>query len=187
MKPTPRPADVAPGGMGGIQRMPDPTEQSHDRIRRHGMSITFFVLLLVTIAQSVTREIRAEDLLTGLLMFLAGIPMGLGIKTVELRFKMAAAEWRCVLAEIRGYRRVELLATVLLALAATALLPGGAVGLLWGAWAYDFVTYYHDRPQRMRHLYNVVLILEALRTFPSPWLWGVPAFIWGVWLAVAAR
>jgi hypothetical protein len=48
---------------------------------------------------------------------------------------------------------------------------------LWGIWLYDFVTYYHDRPERMRHLYAVTKTLDELRDFPAPWAWAIPALI----------
>lgn len=181
MKPTPRPPDAAPGGMGGIQRMPDPTEREHDRIRRRIMNIAFGILLIAGILSSMHRELRIWDGVSGLLVFVAGIPLGLGIKIIELRFKMAGDEWYRVLRDIPFGRRTELLATGGLVLATLIWLPGAWVAMLTGAWAYDFVTYYHDRPQRLRHLYNVVMILDELRGFPRPWLWPLPAWLWGLW------
>ena len=47
---------------------------------------------------------------------------------------------------------------------------------LWGVWLYDFVTYYHDRPERMRHLYAVTKTLDELRDFRAPWAWALPCW-----------
>ena len=51
---------------------------------------------------------------------------------------------------------------------------------LWGVWLYDFVTYYHDRPERLRHLYAVTKTLDELRDFRAPWAWALPALAWVV-------
>jgi hypothetical protein len=51
---------------------------------------------------------------------------------------------------------------------------------LWGIWLYDFVTYYHDRPERIRHLYSVTKTLDELREFRVPWAWTLPALVWEV-------
>ncbi|MCS7049801.1 MAG: hypothetical protein NZ483_10985 [Verrucomicrobiae bacterium] len=184
MKPNPRPPDPAPGGMGGMQRMLDPSEHAHDRVRRRLMNIAFLLLLIATAVIVWTRDIRGTDILIGVVMMVAGVPLGLGVKTVELRFKMAADEWARVLGELPRRRRTELLATAGLILGAMVMLPVGLVALLWGAWGYDFVTYYHDRPQRLRHIYNVVMILDELRRFPWPWLWPLPALLCGLWWSV---
>jgi hypothetical protein len=48
---------------------------------------------------------------------------------------------------------------------------------LLGIWLYDFVTYYHDRPERIRHLYAVAKTFDDLRAFRAPWAWALPALI----------
>jgi hypothetical protein len=58
--------------------------------------------------------------------------------------------------------------------------PYSCPSALWGLWLYDFVTYYHDRPERLRHLYAVTRTLDELRAFRVPWAWVLPALSWEI-------
>jgi hypothetical protein len=83
-----------------------------------------------------------------------------------------------VLRELPQSRKMELAVYGALALAAFALQPKLLTWALWGVWLYDFVSYYHDRPERIRHLYAVTKILDELREFPAPWAWALPSLAW---------
>ena len=165
-----RPENVAPGGMGGATRMHDPSEAEHDRVRRRTMNIAFVVILLVNVFVS-------GDWLRILLLIIAAIPAGIAIKVFELRFKMAADERRQVLRELPVRKWVVYALLVLPVFFLDASLVTWA---LFGFWGYDFVTYYHDRPERMRHLYAVTKTLDEVREFRAPWAWALPALAWEI-------
>ena len=173
-----RPSDTAPGGMRGATRMYDPSEAEHDRLRRRLMNAAFVVILAATLAQFHWVSLHGWDWLNAVLLIVAGAPLGLGVKVFELRFKMAAAERRRVLRELPMRRKIEF--TIYGALAILLLMsrPFAFTWELWGVWLYDFVTYYHDRPERMRHLYAVTKTLDELRSFRAPWAWALPALVW---------
>jgi hypothetical protein len=177
MNPASRPPDAAPGGMRGSTRMSDPTEAGHDRVRRWLMNAAFVVILAMSIAHWRWIGLGGADWLHALLLAGAAVPLGLAVKTFELRFKMAGQERRRMLAELPARRKIEFAAYTVLALAAFALQPHRLVWALWGVWLYDFLTYYHDRPERLRHLYAVARTLEELRGFKFPWAWPLPALL----------
>ena len=175
-----RPSDVAPGGMRGATRMQDPSEAQHDRIRRRLMNGAFVAMLLLNLAQLHWIGVHGWDWLRVLFLIVAAAPLGLGVKIIELRFKMATEERRRVLRELPRRRRIEFVAYSLLVtivFAAELLLFTWA---LWGIWLYDFVTYYHGRPERIRHLYSVTKTLDELRDFRAPWAWTLPVLAWEV-------
>ena len=180
MNPSPRPSDAAPGGMRGATRMHDPSEAQHDRIRRRLMNGAFVVILLLTIAQLHWVGLRGWDWLRVPLLIVAAAPLGLGIKVFELRFKMATEERRLVLRELPRRRKIDFVAYGLLATIVFALNSLLLTWALWGIWFYDFVTYYHDRPERIRHLYSVTKTLDELRECRVPWAWALPALVWEV-------
>jgi hypothetical protein len=173
-----RPNDAAPGGMHGATRMHDPSEALHDRTRRRLMNGAFVAIFLASLAQAHWIGVSGWDWLSVPLLMVATIPLGLIVKMFELRFKMAAGEWRLVLRELPQSRKMELAVYGALAVAAFALQPKLLIWALWGVWLYDFVSYYHDRPERIRHLYAVTKILDELREFPAPWAWALPALAW---------
>jgi hypothetical protein len=164
--------------MRGATRMHDPSEAAHDRTRRRLMNVALVAILLATLGQLHWANPHQRTFLGALLLIVAGIPLGLAIKIFELRFKMAAAECRTVLRELPTRRKTDLILYGVLASVAFALQPDNILWPIWGAWLYDFVTYYHDRPERIRHLYTVTKILDELRRFPMPWLWPLPALAW---------
>lgn len=180
MKPN-RPTDAAPGGMRGSSRMADPTEAEHDRVRRRAMNVGFLVLAALSTAHVLWLGVRGWDWLAVVLLIVAAIPLGLVVKIFELRFKMTTDERRRALAELPARRQVAFVAYAVLLTGALALNPPLVLWALWGMWGYDFVTYYHDRPERMRHLYNVMKILEELRELPAPWVWTLPALAWSLY------
>src|SRR6059036_3612833 len=101
----------------------------------------------------------------------------MAVKVFELRFKMARAE------RTRALRELPANKWVIYAAAATAVFVLDAPLLTWalaGIWLYDFVTYYHDRPERTRHLYAVTKTLDELRDFRAPWAWTLPALAWEI-------
>jgi hypothetical protein len=187
MNPSTRPSDAAPGGMRGATRMHDPSEAAHDRARRRWMNVAFVALLLASAGQWRWVGVHGWDWLGVLVSMIAAIPLGLGVKVFELRFKMSPAERRLVLNEIPARRNVEFVIYSVLATIAFALLPQMLPGSLWGIWLYDFVTYYHDRPERIRHLYAVTKTLDELREFPAPWAWTLPALAWETIRMIARR
>jgi len=177
MNASPRPPDAAPGGMRGMTRMHDPTEAQHDRIRRRFMNAAFVAILLLNIGQLHWVGVHGWDWLRVLLLVVAAVPLGLGVKVFELRFKMATEERRLVLRELPLRRKLEFVAYGLLAIVVFGLDSVLFTWALWGIWFYDFVTYYHDRPERMRHLYAVTKTLDELRGFRVPWAWALPALL----------
>ncbi|HUJ09611.1 MAG TPA: hypothetical protein VL171_06250 [Verrucomicrobiae bacterium] len=180
MNASPRPPDAAPGGMRGATRMYDPTEAEHDRRRRRIMNAAFVVILLLNLAQIHWIGVHGWDWLSGLLLMIAAAPLGLGAKVFELRFKMATAERRRVLHELPNRKKAEFFAYGILAIIVFALESLRFTWALWGIWLYDFITYYHDRPERIRHLYAVMKILDELRGFRAPWAWVLPALAFEV-------
>ena len=169
-----RPNETAPGGMRGATRMHDPSEAEHDRLRRRVMNIAFVVIVLLNAAQ--LRYVGA-DWRRVLLLIIAAVPAGLAVKVFELRFKMAREERRQVLRELPA---AKFFAYAVLAVVVFALDAPLVTWALVGVWGYDFVTYYHDRPERMRHLYAVTKTLDELRDFPAPWAWTLPALVWEI-------
>jgi hypothetical protein len=166
--------------MGGSTRMYDPTEAGHDRVRRHLMNLAFLVIAALNLAQWYWIGISGWAWINVLLLALAGIPLGLAVKLFELRFKVSADERRLLLGELPVRRNLEFAGYSFLMLAALVLNSLYLTWALWGLWFYDFVTYYHDRPRRMRHVYAVTMILDELREFPRPWLWPLPAIFWAI-------
>ena len=175
-----RPPDAAPGGMHGATRMFDPSEAEHDRLRRRLMNVAFVVILLLNFAQLHWIGVHRWDWLGVFLLILAAAPLGLGVKAFELRFKMAADEHRRVLRELPGRTKIEFVAYAILAVLIFGLESPRLTWGLWGIWLYDFVTYYHDRPERIRHLYAVMKTLDELRDFRAPWAWPLPALAFEV-------
>jgi hypothetical protein len=182
-----RPSDAAPGGMRGATRMRDPSEAAHDQTRRRLMNVAFVAILLATLAQLHWGDPHGCTRLGALLLIAAGVPLGLTVKIFELRFKMAVAERRAVLRELPARRKIELMLYGLLASIAFAQQPYAIIWPLWGVWLYDFTTYYHDRPARIRHLYAVTKTMDELRQFPAPWAWTLPALAWEIFRMTTAR
>jgi hypothetical protein len=182
-----RPNDAAPGGMRGATRMYDPSEAVHDRTRRRLMNVIFVVILVATLVQLHWGDPHGITWLGALVLIAAGVPLGLTAKVFELRFKMAAAERRAVLRELPVRRKIELIVYGVLACVVFAQQPYAIIWPLWGLWLYDFVTYYHDRPERIRHLYAVTKILDELRQFPAPWAWTLPALAWEIFRMTRAH
>jgi len=187
MNPSPRPSDAAPGGMRGATRMHDPSEAAHDRTRRCWMNAAFAVILAATIAQFHWIGRPGWDWLSAALLVIAAAPLGLAVKIFELRFKMAAAERRLVLRELPTRQKIEFAIYGVLVTFVFAAQPFSLPCALWGMWLYDFVTYYHDRPERLRHLYAVTKTLDELRDFRAPWAWALPALAWEILRTIAAR
>jgi hypothetical protein len=175
-----RPNEAAPGGMRGASRMSDPSEADHDRTRRRVMNVAFVVIVLLNLAQLRWAGVHGWDWLNVLFLFVASAPLGLGLKIFELRFKMAAAERRRVLSELSQNRKIEFVIYSALVTLVFALQPLFFTWMFLGVWLYDFVTYYHDRPERMRHLYAVTKTLDELRDFRAPWAWALPALVWEI-------
>jgi hypothetical protein len=180
MNPTSRPADAAPGGMSGATRMHDPSEAAHDRVRRRCMNVAFVLIVALNVVQWRLVGVHGCDWIMAVLLAVAAAPLGMAVKVFELRFKMAADERRRMLREVPAHKQAEWLAYTLLAVVALAWQGTLATWALWGLWAYDFFTYYHDRPERMRHVYAVAKTLDELRGFPMPWAWTLPAIAWEV-------
>jgi hypothetical protein len=187
MNPSPRPSDAAPGGMRGATRMHDPSEAAHDRTRRRWMNVAFVVILLVTVAQWHWVGVHGFDWLGAVLSAVAAVPLGLAVKIFELRFKMATAERRAVLRELPKGTKSGLTIYSLSTIVVFALEPYAWPWALWGIWLYDFVTYYHDRPERIRHLYAVTKTLDELRGFRAPWAWVLPALAWELFRRTISR
>jgi hypothetical protein len=182
-----RPNEVAPGGMRGATRMHDPSEAAHDQTRRRLMNVAFIVILLATLAQCHWVGPQGSTWLDTVLLIVAGVPLGLTVKVFELRFKMSVEERRAVLRELPTRRKIELIVYAMLACIAFGQQLYAIVWPFWGVWLYDFVTYYHDRPERIRHLYAVTKILDELREFPAPWAWALPALAWEIFRMTRAR
>ena len=166
--------------MGGSGRMHDPSEAEHDQVRRRWMNIAFVGIAGLTGGQLWFVGVHGWDWLVAISLIVAGIPLGLTVKVVELRFKMAPAERRQVLAAVTRRRQGAWVAFALLLSGALFLNAPLVIWALWGMWGYDFVTYYHDRPERLRHLYAVTKTLDELRDFPAPWAWVLPALVVGL-------
>ena len=180
MNPSPRPSESAPGGMRGATRMHDPSEATHDRTRRRWMNAAFLMILAATLAQFHWIGMRGWDWLNAALLVIAAAPLGLGVKIFELRFKMAAEERRLVLRELPTRKKIEFAIYCALAIFVFVSQRFSLTWELWGLWLYDFVTYYHDRPERMRHLYAVTKTLDEIRDFRAPWAWALPALVWEI-------
>ena len=166
--------------MHGATRMHDPSEAEHDRTRRRWMNVAFVVILLLSLAQLRWIGVHGWNWLGVALLVVAAMPLGLAVKVFELRFKMAAAERRLVLHELPTSRKIDFAIYGVLLLATFTLQPRLMTWGLWGVWLYDFVTYYHDRPERLRHLYAVTKTLDELRNFRAAWAWVLPALAWGI-------
>ena len=176
-----RPNEVAPGGMRGATRMHDPSEATHDRVRRHTMNIAFIVIVFLNFLQwHWVTPVRGWDWLSVALFIIAAAPLGLAVKVFELRFKMARNERRRALRELPSRKQAGFALYSVLFVVALVLRVERWTWALVGIWACDFVTYYHDRPERMRHLYAVTKTLDELREFPAPWAWTLPALGWEV-------
>jgi hypothetical protein len=166
--------------MHGATRMLDPSEAEHDRLRRRLMNVAFVTILLLNLAQLHWIGVHEWDWLGVFLLILAAAPLGLGVKVFELRFKMATDEYRRVLCELPRRTKANFIAYAILAVVVFGLESPRLTWALWGVWLYDFVTYYHDRPERIRHLYAVTKILDELRDFRVPWVWALPALVWEI-------
>ena len=175
MNPTHRPTDVAPGGMRGATRMHDPSEAAHDRVRRRCINLALLAVVLLNALQIRLVGVHGIEWLGVVLLVTAALPLGLAIKVFELRFKMGRDERIRVLRELPRKRKTEFVVYAVLASTAFWLNAPRASWALFGVWLNDFVTYYHDRPERMRHLYAVTKTLDELREFPAPWVWPLPA------------
>jgi hypothetical protein len=170
-----RPADAAPGGMGGATRMRDPSEELHDRVRRRLMNAAFVLIAALIALQLRFTGVHGLDWLRVVLLAVAAAPLAMGVKVFELRFKLADEERRRMLGELPVKTTAGFAVYVLLVAAVCA---GNIPRLPWallGLWCYDFVSYYHDRPERIRHLYAAAKILDELRGFRAPWAWALPA------------
>jgi hypothetical protein len=173
-----RPENAAPGGMRGATRMYDPSEAAHDRVRRWAMNIAFVVIVLLNVTHFRLVGVRCWDWLSVLVMMIAAAPLGIAVKVFELRFKMATEERVRMLGELPGRKKAEFATYAALTIVVFAVDAAFLSWALLGIWLYDFVTYYHDRPERIRHVYAVAKTLDELREFPAPWAWTVPALVW---------
>ncbi|HUK82503.1 MAG TPA: hypothetical protein VLZ12_07740 [Verrucomicrobiae bacterium] len=180
MNRSPRPTDAAPGGMRGATRMHDPSEVAQDRVRRRTMNVAFVIIVVLNIAQVRVVGVRGWDWLSVLLLVIAAAPLGLAAKVFELRFKMANEERARMLRELPRRKEAEWAAYAVLATTTFAINGEFLTWPLAGVWLYDFWTYYHDRPERMRHVYAVAKTLDELRGFPVPWAWTLPALAWEI-------
>ena len=158
--------------------MHDPSEAEHDRRRRRLMNVAFVVILLLNVVQLHWVGLRGADWLSAFLLILAAVPLGLAVKVFELRFKMTTVERRRVLGELPGRTKIGFITYSTLAFIILGMEPLRLTWAFWGIWLYDFVTYYHDRPERIRHLYSVMKTLDELRDFRAPWAWALPALVW---------
>lgn len=161
--------------MRGATRMYDPSEAVHDRVRRRAMNIAFAVIALLNAAQLRAVGVHGWDWLRVTLLAVAAMPLAMGVRIFELRFKMAREERARMLRELPARKQTEFLVHALLLLILFALDAPYLTWALVGIWLYDFVKYYHDRPERMRHVYAVAKTLDELRRFSVPWVWPLPA------------
>ncbi|MGH8596210.1 MAG: hypothetical protein ACREXT_06095 [Gammaproteobacteria bacterium] len=155
--------------------MYDPSEAAQDRVRRLCMNIAFVVIVALNIAQWRWLGVRGVEWLSVVLLAIAAAPQAMLIKLFELRFKMSREERLRALRELPARKKAEFAAYGMLA---GLVFIMNLLHLTWalvGIWLYDFVTYYHDRPERMRHLYAVTKTLDEFRGFPAPWAWPLPA------------
>jgi hypothetical protein len=166
----PRPDHAAPGGMRGTTRMADPSEALHDRVRRRAMNVAFVAIALGCFWMRGPWP-------SVLLLLIAAMPAAMAVRVFELRFKMAREERRQLLRELPARKWLAYAAVVAPVFVLDALWLSWALA---GIWLYDFATYYHDRPERMRHLYAVTKTLDELRDFPAPWAWALPALAWEI-------
>jgi hypothetical protein len=166
--------------MGGATRMHDPSEVAHDRARRRTMNIAFVVIALLNAAQVRIVDVHGWDWLSVLLIVVAAVPLGLAAKVFELRFKMSSGERTRMLSELPVTMKVQFTIYAVLVVGLFAIQVMFLSWALVGVWLYDFVTYYHDRPERMRHVYAVAKTLDELREFPAPWAWALPALAWAL-------
>jgi hypothetical protein len=176
-----RPENEAPGGMLGAKRMADPSEAAHDRARRAAMHVAFFALVTWAILQSWLAPTPQRGW-TVILFLVAGIPLAFAVRIFELRFKMSRAEWQKVLGELPRATKISLGVYIFCMILCGILWWRGILPLLLGAWLYDFVTYFRHRPERMRHLYAVVMALEDLRKFRFLWAYGAVGAAVAAWL-----
>jgi len=172
-----RPEDVAPGGMGGTTRMRDPSEAQHDRVRRRLMNVAFVLIASLLFLQLKFTGVHGVDWLRAMFLAVAAAPLAMGIKLVELRFKLADEERRRMLGELPAATTAGFAVYVALAAAVCACNVPRLPWAMLGFWCYDFISYYHDRPERIRHLYAAAKILEELRGFRAPWAWTLPSLI----------
>jgi hypothetical protein len=177
MKPTLRPAESAPGGMAGSARMHDPSEAAHDRVRRRLMNAAFVLIALANAAQLRWIGVHGRQWLDVALVIVAAAPLGVGVRVFELRFKTATDERRRMLREVPARKKLEWLVYAALVLTVITMHAPLLTWALAGVWLNDFVTYYHDRPERMRHLYAVTKTLDEVRKFRAPWAWTLPALV----------
>ena len=85
-----------------------------------------------------------------------------------------------MLRELPAKKQVEFLIYAALAISVFALNAPRLSWALGGIWLCDFVTYYHDRPECIRHLYAAAKTLDELRQFRAPWAWALPAMMWAL-------
>ncbi len=161
--------------------MYDPSEAAQDRVRRRCMNVGFIIILLLSFAQWHFVGVSGWDWVSILLLAVAAAPLAMAVKVFELRFKMATQERRTALSEIPRTKKVQFAAYAVLALITGLLNVPQLCWALWGIWLYDFVSYYHDRPERLRHLYAVTKTLDELRSFRSPWAWTLPSILFEVY------
>ena len=135
--------------MHGATRMHDPSEAEHDRMRRRWMNVAFVVIALLSFAQLRWIGVHGWDSLGVVLLIVAAMPLGLNVKVFELRFKMAPAERQLVLQELPTRRKIDFVIYGALVVVVFALQSPLVTWGLWGIWLFDFVTYYHDRPERL--------------------------------------
>ena len=158
--------------------MHDPSEAAHDRVRRRAMNIAFVVIVLLNVGQLKLVGVHGWGWLSVLLIVIAAAPLGIAIKVFELRFKMATTERVRMLGELPVRKKAEFAIYAALSIPVFAVEAPLLSWALLGIWLYDFVTYYHDRPERIRHVYSVAKTLDELREFPAPWAWVMPALVW---------
>ncbi len=182
-----RPADAAPGSMGGATRMRDPSEALHDSVRRRLMNGAFVLIALLVALQLKFTGVHGLDWLRALLLAVAAAPLAMGVKAFELRFKLAREERRRMLGELPAKTTAGFIVYILLMAAVCAVNVPRLPWALLGLWCYDFVSYYHDRPERIRHLYAAAKILDELRGFRAPWAWTLPALAFEVIKRALAR
>ena len=162
-----------PSGMGGSHRQEDPSELEQDRVRRWWMHLAFVVLA----AACVLGGFGVGQLL-GLL---AGLPLAILLKLGEMRLKVASGEFRLFIKELPSYRIVELAIWLGLAAAGIFKFPQAAAWMFMGGWLCDTVSYYRHRPERLRHLYAVVMAIDFFRDFRLPWIYPLPLLAWSLW------
>jgi hypothetical protein len=166
--------------MGGSQRMFDPSEAAHDRVRRRCMNLGLLLVAALQFGQWRWFGMTGGDWWRAGLLAIAGLPLGVSVRVFELRFKLAAAERRRLLADLPVAAQLGWVIYSLLLTGAALLQPQLFTWPLVGLWLNDFYQYYRDRPERMRHLYAVTKTLDELRPTRAPWVWALPALIAGL-------